>query len=162
MAGKYPALIALGANLGKPRETFARALDAISSDADVLAVSGLWASPAWPPGSGAPDYVNAVAGVRTDLTAEAMLDRLHAIEAAEGRVRNERNAPRTLDLDLLDHAGAVRAGGPVLPHPRLQDRAFVLLPLWEVAPDWTHPVTGRGVWEMMGRLPDVSGMRRLR
>ena len=153
MTESNTALIALGANLGKPEAAFRRALERLAGEGvEVVAVSGLWRSPAWPEGSGAPDYLNAVAKVRTGLEAEALLALLHKLEAEAGRRRSVRNAPRELDLDLLDHGGRVVDGKMVLPHPRLQDRAFVLLPLWEVEPDWMHPVSEEGVWEMMGRL----------
>ena len=87
-----------------------------------------------------------------------MLPLLHKLEAEAGRRRSVRNAPRELDLDLLDYEGRVVEGELTLPHPRLQDRAFVLLPLWEVEPEWVHPVSGEGVWEMMGRLESESVM----
>ena len=147
------ALIALGANLGKPEAAFRRALARLAEEGvEVVAVSGLWRSPAWPEGSGAPDYTNAVAKLRTDMGAEALLALLHELEAEAGRRRSVKNAPRELDLDLLDCGGRVMEGELTLPHPRLQWRAFVLLPMWEVEPDWVHPVSGEGVWEMMGRL----------
>ena len=163
MTESNTALIALGANLGKPEATFRRALERLAGESvDVVAVSGLWRSPAWPEGSGAPDYLNAVAKVRTGLRAEALLALLHELEAEAGRRRSMRNAPRELDLDLLDHGGRVVEGELVLPHPRLQSRAFVLLPLWEVEPEWVHPVSGEGLWEMMGKLGSEGVMATMR
>jgi 2-amino-4-hydroxy-6-hydroxymethyldihydropteridine diphosphokinase len=70
-----------------------------------------------------------------------------------GRTITRRNAPRTLDLDLLDYNGLVEAGAPILPHPRLQERAFVLVPLLDVAPDWRHPVSGLSVSTLIAALP---------
>ena len=163
MTESNTALIALGANLGKPEAAFRRALARLSkAGIEVVAVSGLWRSPAWPEGSGAPDYLNAVAKVQTVLDAEALLALLHELEAEAGRQRGVRNAPRELDLDLLDHDGRVVEGKLTLPHPRLQDRAFVLLPLWEVEPDWVHPVSGEGVWEILGRLGSEGVMATVR
>ena len=163
MTESNTALIALGANLGKPEAAFRRALERLAGEGvDVVAVSGLWRSPAWPEGSGAPDYLNAVAKVRTGLRAEALLELLHKLEAEAGRRRSVRNAPRELDLDLLDHGGRVVDGKMVLPHPRLHSRAFVLLPLWEVEPDWVHPVSGEGVWEILGRLGSEGVMATVR
>ena len=163
MTESNTALIALGANLGKPEAAFRRALARLAEEGvEVVAVSGLWRSPAWPEGSGAPDYTNAVAKVRTGLGAEALLSFLHMLEREAGRMRTTRNAPRELDLDLLDYEGRVVEDEMVLPHPRLQDRAFVLLPLWEVEPDWMHPVSGDGVWEMMGRLGSRGVMATVR
>lgn len=129
-------------------------------------------TPAWPPGSG-PDFVNAVLLIRTPLPPVRLLERLHAIEARAGRVRGVRWGARVLDIDLLASGGRVRPNPAiqtwwrrlcparqareaphalVLPHPRLQDRGFVLMPLTEVARGWRHPVTGRRVAQMAARL----------
>lgn len=150
----------------------------------VVAMSRPWRSRAWPPGRGQPDFVNAVALVQSALPAAAMLARLHRMEAAAGRRRGERWAVRPLDLDLLAAGTEVRPSaetvrnwmaldvseqarrapaGLVLPHPRLQDRAFVLLPLLDVAPAWRHPLTGRTARGMAETLPlaDRMGTRPL-
>jgi len=91
-----------------------------------------------------PDYLNAVAALDTDLPADALLAALHEIELRHGRERPYRNAPRTLDLDLLLH-GDARIDSPrlVVPHPRLHERAFVLVPLADLAPDLLVPGVGR-------------------
>jgi 2-amino-4-hydroxy-6-hydroxymethyldihydropteridine diphosphokinase len=95
-----------------------------------------------------------VVEVSTDLPAPALMEALHAVEAEFGRTRRERNAPRPIDLDLIDYRGKVaEAGSPILPHPRMADRAFVLLPLRDIAPHWRHPVTGRSLDQLIGRLP---------
>ncbi len=89
--------------------------------------------------------------------------RLHEVEREFGRVRDVRNAPRTLDLDLLDYDGRVEGGPPVLPHPRIEQRAFVLVPLADVAPLWKHPVSGRNVRALIDALPEHARMiERLR
>ena len=100
-------------------------------------------SPAWPDPR-EPEFVNAVAEVETGLGAGALLRLLHTIEADLGRTRAAANAPRAIDLDLLDYRGAVEAGrdGPVLPHPRLHRRGFVLRPLLEIAPQLELPGIG--------------------
>jgi 2-amino-4-hydroxy-6-hydroxymethyldihydropteridine diphosphokinase len=87
---------------------------------------------------------------------------LHGVETAMGRLRSAPNAPRTLDLDLLDYDGRV-LGTPqlILPHPRIAARSFVLVPLRDVAPDWRHPVTGLGVGELLAGLPDRDAPERL-
>ena len=171
------ALIALGANAEGPQGAPAAGLRAAMAEIAGLGraarCSRLWRSPAFPAGIG-PDFVNAAMALDTDLDAAELLAQLHAIEARFGRVRQDRWGPRSLDLDLLALDGAVRpdlAGwarwrdlAPVeqarqtpqeliLPHPRLQDRGFVLLPLAEVAPDWRHPVTGLSVASMRDTLP---------
>jgi len=119
----------------------------------IVACSGWWRSPAWPPpqaGEAAqPDYLNGVVALRTELEPDALLARLHAIEAGFGRQRQGRWDARPLDLDLLDYAGQVQPimvpGRAVLPHPRMAGRLFVLLPLREVAPAWRYPVSGLGI-----------------
>jgi 2-amino-4-hydroxy-6-hydroxymethyldihydropteridine diphosphokinase len=138
--------------------------------------SRLWRSPAWPPG-GLP-YVNAAMAIRTRLPPDDLLAALHGVEAAFGRERRARWAARTLDLDLLALGGLVRPDaatqarwraldpgrqgreapdGLVLPHPRMQDRAFVLLPLREVAPDWRHPLLGLDAGGMiLGLSPEAA------
>jgi len=129
----------------------ARTLNA--SGVALRARSSLWRSPAWPDPQD-PAYVNAVARVETAKAPAELLDCLHAIEAQLGRARAHRNAPRTLDLDIIDFDGLLSDGmpGPVLPHPRASQRAFVLLPLREIAPDWIHPATGQGIDRLVGAL----------
>ena len=96
-------------------------------------------APPWPP-SDQPWYANAVVRLETRLDPVALLARLHAVERAFGRVRSVPNAPRALDLDLIDHDGSLRGeGAPLLPHPRMATRAFVLLPLSELAPTGDIP-----------------------
>lgn len=182
------SLIALGSNVtslaGGPSDTLRAALAALETDSvRVLAVSRLFSTPCFPPGAGA-DFVNAVCEVASRLDAEQLLQHLHAVERRFGRERRTRWAARTLDLDLLDHGGQVlpdlatyrrwremplerqKAEAPeqlILPHPRLDERAFVLVPLADVAPGWRHPVTGRSVAGMLADLPrgDVAAVRPL-
>lgn len=134
------AYIGLGANLGDARATVLSAMDAIA-DIDGLALtrtSSLYGSA--PVDATGGDYVNAVVEVQTRLKARALLDALHALELQAGRERPFRNAPRTLDLDLLLY-GQEAADLPdlMLPHPRMWERAFVLRPLVEIAPALVSP-----------------------
>jgi 2-amino-4-hydroxy-6-hydroxymethyldihydropteridine diphosphokinase len=157
-ARKPGVYVALGANLssrvGLPEKTIAAALNALSeSGIEIVATSKLYRTPAWPDPSD-PSYVNAVSSIETALPPSDLLTLLHRIETSFGRVRSTRNAPRTLDLDLIDYRGRVEEGPPVLPHPRMADRAFVLIPLADIAPGWRHPVTGRTVGELLSSLPE--------
>ncbi|MCZ7561506.1 MAG: 2-amino-4-hydroxy-6-hydroxymethyldihydropteridine diphosphokinase [Burkholderiaceae bacterium] len=142
------AWIGLGANLGDAAGTLARAVDAIDAlpSTRVVRVSSLYRSA--PVDAQGPDFVNAAAEIETALSPSALLARLLAIEAAEGRLRPYRNAPRTLDLDLLlasDADGPLRIDTPslALPHPRMHLRAFVLAPLAELDAQLAVPGHGR-------------------
>jgi len=163
-----PIYIAFGANLSNPKLTFKAAVTALElRGVDIVKMSGLWQSPAWPPGSDQPDYINACAEVSFEgegqkNNARALLDILHAVEAELGRKRTVKNAARPLDLDLLDFRGQVIEDdrGMIVPHPRMLSRGFVLFPLSEVAQDWRDPVNGINLTDWIARLPlaDVSPM----
>ncbi|MGD0143422.1 MAG: 2-amino-4-hydroxy-6-hydroxymethyldihydropteridine diphosphokinase [Rhizomicrobium sp.] len=153
-------LIALGSNLpsraGSSAETLRAALHELAQRGVVPAqVSAFYATPAWPDPAD-PSYVNAVARVDTSLAPDALMTALHAVERMFGRIRSARNAPRTLDLDLLDYNGRIEGGPPVLPHPRIEARGFVLVPLAEIAPLWRHPVSGRDVRALIDALPEAD------
>ncbi|MBX3652798.1 MAG: 2-amino-4-hydroxy-6-hydroxymethyldihydropteridine diphosphokinase, partial [Ramlibacter sp.] len=135
MRDAVAAYVALGANLGDAQQTVLHAIDALgrTPGVRVLRASSLYRTA--PVESSGPDYINAVAVVETTLTAPALLAALQALEQAAGRERPYVNAPRTLDLDLLLY-GSARIDSPYLtvPHPRMDQRAFVLVPLAEIAP----------------------------
>jgi len=160
--------IGLGANLaspeyGTPRQTLEAAIAALDAqDLTLVARSPFYESEPVPV-SDQPWYLNAVVEVATERDPLATLALLHSVENAFGRVRGVRNEARVLDLDLLDHRGTVREGpdSPVLPHPRLIDRAFVLMPLRDIAPHWRHPVSGRSIAELLESLPEDQRIRRL-
>lgn len=136
-------IIGLGANLGDAPRTLSRALAALACRADAchLKRSSLWRSA--PVDAQGPDYVNAVVSFDSALSPAAMLRLANTVEAEFGRIRTYRHAPRTLDIDLLLHAdGPVDEPDLQLPHPRMHERAFVLAPLLEIAPDCDIPGAG--------------------
>jgi 2-amino-4-hydroxy-6-hydroxymethyldihydropteridine diphosphokinase len=159
-------LVALGANLpssihGGPRETLEAALEALdAAGIEIVRRSG-WYETAPVPVSDQPWYVNGVALVATSLGPADLLQALHRIEAAFGRVREAVNAPRVLDLDLLAYDDRISTDWPVLPHPRLHERAFVLRPLGDVAPDWRHPALALDVPTMLAGIGPGQTTRRL-
>ena len=135
--------IGLGANLGDARATVALALKALGElpQTRLVAASPLYRSA--PVDAQGPDFVNAVAELRTGLTPLELLQALQAIEQTHGRERPHQNAPRTLDLDLLLYGQrVVSEPGLAVPHPRLHERAFALLPLADLAPELRHPLLG--------------------
>jgi 2-amino-4-hydroxy-6-hydroxymethyldihydropteridine diphosphokinase len=146
--------IALGANLpsaiGPPEQTLRRVLALMPSRGLVVEVtSPFYRSPAWP-NAADPAYVNAVARVRSKLAPADLMRALLQLEIEFGRRRSVKNAPRTLDLDIVDYGGLVTdAAHLLLPHSQMHERAFVLRPLADVAPDWRHPVTGQSVSELL-------------
>jgi len=153
------AWVGIGANLGDAR---ANVLDAVERLARVPGVRLLRASSLYrtaPIDSSGDDYVNAVAAVDTDLDAHALLAALHGIEQAHGRERPYRNAPRTLDLDLLLYGDERIDDAPalVVPHPRMHERAFVLVPLAEVALDLAPALRIPGRGGLAALLPMVAG-----
>ncbi len=170
--------VALGSNLETATRTSLQlvneALGLFAHAAIRITKQSQWYSaPAFPAGSG-PDYVNGVVEIESDMPAEAVLAALHDIESLLGRTRPKRWAARVVDLDLLA-MGAEIAPSPegfahwqalplaaqmkaapeemILPHPRLQDRAFVLIPLAEIVPDWRHPVLGKTARALLATLP---------
>lgn len=155
-------LVALGSNRtgpwGTPDETVRRALVALNRGGLRLrrASELLRTSPFGV--TDQPPFVNAVAEIATDFAPDELLARLHHIERMAGRRRNLRWGPRTLDLDLIDFHGLIRPppARPVLPHPGISERIFVLKPLASIAPGWRHPVSQRTAAELLRRL-DPSG-----
>ena len=156
-------IVALGANLVTPRyatptQLLAAALEVFPQHGVVPTRRSRWYRSAPVPVSEQPWFTNAVAMVTTALSPPDLLAALHRIEDAFGRRRHERWEARPIDLDLIAYGTHVvdpttSAVGLELPHPRMHERAFVLLPLREVAPDWTHPKMGIGIDQLCTELP---------
>jgi len=174
-------IVAIGSNVtstyGGPRQTVQAAVDELDrAPFKLLKVSRFYQTPCFPKGAG-PDFVNAAATLAYQGEPDAVLRHLHEIEARFGRERVSRWGARTLDLDLLAVGSRVSPDEIVLktwmelsprrqleeapdqlilPHPRLHERGFVLVPMADVAPDWVHPILGRSVQQMLDGLPDAQ------
>lgn len=152
-------LVGVGANLpteawGPPRATCGAALADLAARGVTISARSRWYKTAPVPISDQPWFVNAVVAVETALTPTELLALLLTVEEEFGRVRSARNAPRILDLDVLAYGRVQKAGDLTLPHPRLHERAFVLLPIRDIAPDWRHPATGAALADMIAALPE--------
>lgn len=182
------ALIAVGSNQatrwGDAEATVRAAISTLLDlEGNLLSVSAFYQTPCFPAGAG-PDFVNAAAVLETPLSSDSLLAALHGIEADFGRERVQRWGPRTLDLDLIaygsdvlpnrqvhqiwrdlpaDQQGIQTPDQLILPHPRMQDRAFVLVPLAEIAPGWKHPIIGRTIRQMRDALTpaDIRAVKPL-
>lgn len=145
-------------------ELLGRALGAMQAEGLVVrARSSVWRTEAWPPGADQPDYFNAIVEADSaDLTPQALYATLRLVETHFGRERRERWAPRTLDLDIVAMDGWVGSfDGIELPHPRMQERAFVLAPFAEAGPGWVHPISGQSPSELLATLPSGGRYQRV-
>ena len=160
-------LIGIGANLvpdgfSTPRGGCEAAVARLPGVGIEIVRISAWFETAPVPLTDQPWFVNAVIRARTSMSMHDTLQGLHRIEAEFGRVRMVRNEARVLDLDLLDFGGVSHADDHItLPHPRMHQRAFVLLPLQDVAPDYVHPGTGIGIAELVASLPSDQMIRRM-
>ena len=151
-------LIGLGGNLpsahGNPVETCEAALSHLSGLGVTVVARSPWYETSPVPVSDQPWFVNGVAAVATDLDPPDLLAALHRVEEAFGRSRTVLNAARPLDLDLLAYGDLLREmPPPIVPHPRMHERAFVLLPLRDVDPHWRHPKSGKTVDALIAAMP---------
>jgi 2-amino-4-hydroxy-6-hydroxymethyldihydropteridine diphosphokinase len=178
------AFVAFGGNVvssvGTPKETILAALRELECDSlEVLKISNFYSTPAFPFGSG-PDFVNAVASIQTDKNAEELLMKFHKVESIFDRTRFYRWAPRPIDIDLLAFEDRIHPSKSeflkwsnltiteqiarvptqlILPHPRIQDRAFVLIPFVDVSKNWVHPVFKKSLNQMLGALKPIDKER---
>lgn len=160
--------IGLGANLphsrfGSPKATLEHVLGLLPDIGIRVLARSRWYESAPVPASDQPWYINGVVRAATALSPQEVLARLHGIEAELGRQRVERNEPRSVDLDIIAFGTMILKGPepPIVPHPRMAERAFVLLPLAELAPDWRHPATGERIADLVARLPGEQVTRPL-
>ncbi len=162
-------IIGIGSNLpsdmyGAPAANCEAALGVLGERGLSVVKRARWYESAPVPVSDQPWFVNGAVTVETALPPQALLDLLHDIEHGFGRVRRVRNEARILDLDLIAYDDLVIEGsdGPVLPHPRMHERAFVLLPLLELAPDWIHPVSKTPIEELVSALAEGQEGQEIR
>ena len=152
--------IALGTNLGKRLENLRAAIEAMAPDVSVQAKSHVYETPPWGY-EDQPAFLNMVVKAETGLEPETLLKYLKQIEAGLGREKSVRWGPRLIDLDILFYDDLVLDTPPlVIPHPRLHERTFVLVPLADVAAEYVHPLLGERVWELLHTV-DVSGIKPL-
>ncbi|OCR00223.1 2-amino-4-hydroxy-6-hydroxymethyldihydropteridine diphosphokinase [Oscillatoriales cyanobacterium USR001] len=154
------AAIALGSNLGDSLITLQSAIETLNNTPGIIVKArSSWYQTA-PVGPPQPDYINACAILQIKLEPQQLLEKLLEIEIRFGRQRREKWGPRTLDLDLLLYDNLILETPPlVLPHPRMTERAFVLVPLAEIAPDWVHPIKGKTITEILNNV-ERSGVKK--
>ncbi len=159
---KMPAVyLSLGTNLGDRRANLRSAVAALPPRFNVLSESRLYETPPWGY-EDQPAFFNMAVGGETNLDPAAVLKFLKELEARLGRAPSFRWGPRLIDIDILFYGDLIlNTPSLVIPHPRLHERAFVLVPLAEIAPDLLHPVLGRSVMEMCAAV-DISGIRPLK
>lgn len=163
--------IGIGGNLpsarfGQPPESFAAALEMLAARGITIYRVSRWYRSAPLPPSAQPYYINGVIEARSALSPGGVLAACHQVEGEFGRVRAEMNAARCLDLDVLAYGTVTMdagdgGGGTVVPHPRVAERAFVLMPWAELAADWRHPVSGRTVSDMLAALAQAQDIELL-
>lgn len=153
------AYLGLGTNLGDRKENLRKAIEAIALKMCVCKQSLLYETAAWGY-TDQPDFLNQVVQVETDLTPLRLLNFLKRTEMELGRVENFRYGPRLIDIDILFYDDLVKNTNQLqIPHPRIPERAFVLVPLNEIAPGLKHPVLGKTIAELLAELPDRAGVK---
>ena len=155
-----PIYLALGTNLGEREVNLQKAIDALAPKVRLVRKSSIYATPPWGYAD-QPEFLNQVIEVDTPLRPLPLLHLLKSIEAEMGREETFRYGPRLIDLDILFYGQEIVEGELLtIPHPRLQERAFVLMPLAEIAPNFVHPVLNKTIRELLETV-DTKGLRKL-
>lgn len=162
MSKHHHIFLGIGANLSisghdNPKSGCLAAIDYLTADG-MITVDAIspWYRTEPVPVSDQPWFYNAVVKIKTDLSPSDLINRIHNVETEMGRVRKVRNEARVIDIDIIDYAGQVRESDPILPHPRMHLRAFVLYPLRDLAGDWVHPHSGIGIDDLITELGDQN------
>lgn len=151
--------LGLGSNLGRREEHLSKGLALLARSLEVVATSSVYETEPWG-FSEQPPFLNLVCQVSTDKAPEELLLFCQEVERQVGRTPTFRYGPRVLDIDILDYGGMVMIRpGLVLPHPGLEERAFVLVPLAEIAPGWVHPILKKSAIELLAEVPGKEGVR---
>jgi 2-amino-4-hydroxy-6-hydroxymethyldihydropteridine diphosphokinase len=155
------SICSLGSNVGDRLRGIVTAAELISVKAgDVVGKSAVYETPPWGLES-QPKFLNACILINTDLTPRELLRALKGIESGMGRVPRERWGPREIDIDIVTYGdGSYEDDALVIPHPRMSERAFVLMPMRDIAPSWRHPASGLSVEDMLSRV-DTGGIVRI-
>ena len=153
--------LSLGTNLGNRQQNLERAIDALSGLLTITTVSSIYDTVPWGPNPDQPNFLNLCVAAKTDLTPSCLLVALGQMEARIGRKNHDRWQPHYIDIDLLFYDDRiVQYGGKQIPHRQIEERAFVLVPLLEIAPDLIHPETGVSIAELAD-LVDKDGMQNV-
>ncbi len=148
--------LSLGSNLGDRQKNLTDAIAQIRSLGAIQAISSYYETEPQNV-TNQPSFINCAAKLETTLSPQTLLEKIHLIEQALGRTRTERFGPRTIDIDILFHDNTIINEPDItIPHPRLHERAFVLIPLLEIAPTLTHPILKHNLFELLALLPPQS------
>jgi 2-amino-4-hydroxy-6-hydroxymethyldihydropteridine diphosphokinase len=150
--------LGLGTNLGDRKQNINKAIEAISLKMSISKQSSLYETTAWGY-TNQPDFLNQVIQVETNLSPLRLLNFLKKTEVELGRVENFRYGPRLIDIDILFYDDLIKTTSRLqIPHPRIPERAFVLVPLNEIAPGFVHPVLKKTIAELLAELPNKTGV----
>ncbi len=155
--------LAIGSNLGNKKNNIEKAKFILSqNNVMILKSSSFYESPSWPNPT-FPKFLNIVLKINTNLKPLKLLDLCKKIESQLGRKKTSRNSPRVCDIDILDYNKKVMKNGLVLPHPRLHTRNFVILPLFEISKDWSHPILKYSIKRLLTSLSnrDIRSIKQI-